>query len=205
MSTLTDLRDRVAAERLLTADARESGATDRTLDGIHALLDQACLLEEKGNHEAIGPVLDRVAWHVTDSFRMDSELGRDLLRHKQAFRKKAGKRSGGGRGGATTARTALDPQPSPGATAAATPAVPPSPPATPASPVAAPAAPAPNRRRLLVLVACGVLLAVLWPTLIWAATEFNMPALRMIASWSIAAVAVVVISLVAGWFRDRRR
>lgn len=192
MSQLTELLARVDAERGVAMAARQTGASDAALDRVHALLQQSLLLEEQGDSATAGPLLDQAAWLVTDSFAMGSELGRDLLRYAQASRKRRGRR-----------------RPGPGT-------VPPT-----VAPrvvhtsgqsllVEAPASSAvPSRGgsavRWLWVAVGGALLAIVWPTLIWAATEFNLPALRMVASWSIAAVVVAVVTLVAGRVRDRRR
>lgn len=61
-----------------------------------------------------------------------------------------------------------------------------------------------RRARRWILIGGGVLL-VAWPLMIWAAAEFDLPALRMVASWSIAAVAAAAITAGATAWRDRRR
>ena len=81
---LNDLIPRVEAERALSADARETGAADQTLDGILRLLERARFLEERGTTPK--PALDQVAHMVVDTFPMNSPLGLDLLRYAQSKR-----------------------------------------------------------------------------------------------------------------------
>lgn len=61
-----------------------------------------------------------------------------------------------------------------------------------------------RRRVLRWLLLAGGLLLVASPILIWASLAFDMPALRMVSSWSIAAVVAAAIVGLMGWLRDRR-
>lgn len=185
MTTIEELLAALDAELGLSLERRDSLADDATLQGLRHRLRAADRLRAGGQQQEAARLLGEARSLALASLA-PGRLSADIVSHVDAVRAATPDPVGfrAPAASSTSGKSAPDASGTPG---------------TPATLDRA------ARRRIVVwLIAGGVVLAVLWPVLIWASLEYDLPALRMIASWSMAAVFAAVVLGVAHWVRDRR-